>query len=475
LSVTESLPRRWAIIGGGISGLAAAEAVARFAPHDQIRLLEAKDRCGGVLHTERTPDGWLIEHAADMFTTQFPDALALCERCGLTELLIEPQDGDRRAFVLWQGRLHPVPSGFVLMRPTRVAGILQTPLLSWRGKVRLLSELFVRRRAGLADESVAAFARRRLGSEALERLVQPLVGGIYTADPESLSMAATMPAFQAMEREHRSLLWAALCDSRLRESASSGARYGLFRAPRNGMQQLVEAVRDRLPKQTVQCNTPVTRVGRQPDGRWTLDTPAGSLEPFDRLLLAMPSHRAAELLGEIDQVLAGELSSIPHASSAVVAIGLRTDDLERPLPGFGCVVPLAAGHPMLAISCTSRKFAGRAPAGCELLRLFFGGALQPEWAEASDTRLLEAALQELRQLFGYRGEPLVVRVLRWRRAMPQYVVGHLERVARIRQRLAQWPGLAVAGAAYDGVGIPQCIRSAEQQVRRLLEAASASR
>jgi oxygen-dependent protoporphyrinogen oxidase len=459
---------RWAIIGAGITGLSAAETIRRLAPHDEVRVFEAAERCGGVLQTERLDDGWLIEHAADMFATQVPDALQLSARCGIDKELLQPQDGDRRAFVVWKNRLIPVPSGFVLMRPTSLMGVLTTPLLSIGGKLRLLSEAFVPRRKEQHDESVASFVRRRMGQEVLERLIQPLVGGIYTADPERLSMAATMRPFQEMEQSHGSLLRAAWHDTRLRAQAVSGARYDLFRAPRWGMQQLVDAVRAQLPSEWIRLNTPVESVRIDSGSRWLIQPRGSTEESFDRLVLTVPSHRAAQLLAPTSAALAEELAAIPHASSAVVAIGLRLSDFSRPLPGFGCVVPHAAKRPILAISCTSRKFEGRAPEGSVLLRIFFGGALQPEWADASDDRLVATACGELRSLLGYSGTPLWARVLRWHHAMPQYEVGHLERVARIRLFEAGLPGLALAGAAYDGVGVPLCIHSAETQVRRLL-------
>src|SRR6056297_1652423 len=264
---------RLVVVGGGLSGLTAAYYLHRHWPEADISLLEASQRVGGVIETEHR-DGWLVEHGADCFSVTPPDALQLCQDLGVADQLIEPLPHGRRAMISQGDRLWPVPEGFVLMRPTRLGQVLKSPLLSWRGKLRLAAERFVRRRPDTGDESLASFVRRRLGNEALERLVQPLVGGIYTADAERLSMQATMPQFVKMEREHGSLIGATLSSGQASDNAavkaqrelertSSGARYGQFRVLPRGMGALFAEIESRLPANTIQLGKAVTSLTRQ--------------------------------------------------------------------------------------------------------------------------------------------------------------------------------------------------------------------
>ncbi len=300
-------PQRVAVIGGGISGLAAAHRLLEINPQAQVVLYEASDRLGGVLKTE-VRDGYLIEHAADMFITEPPWAMDLCRRIGLADELIGANEQYRQAFVVCRGRLEPVPEGFMLLQPSRARPVLKTPLLSWRGKLRLGMEYFVPRRRAVpasntstsstvSDESLASFARRRLGREAYERLVQPLVSGIYTADPERLSLAATLPRFLEMEQEYRSLIRAAWEQRKARprmkaaapRKEESGIRYAMFMAPRRGMASLVDALAARLTAADIRLRTPVSRIERSPDGRWQLITSASAPpELFEALIVAAP-------------------------------------------------------------------------------------------------------------------------------------------------------------------------------------------
>lgn len=475
---------RIAIIGGGISGLSAALRVHELATEQnrdvRITLFENSDRLGGVLRTERIGE-YLVEHAADMWITNKPEANGLCERLGLADRLIPTDAKFRKSLVLRGGKAYPVPEGFQLMVPEQAWPMLRSPLLSWCGKLRLLGEAFVRSRRDGADESLANFVRRRCGTEAFERLVQPLVGGIYTADPEKLSLKATLPRFIDMEREHGSLIRAALRSSRAKSSGTSGARYGMFVSLPNGIEELVTTLTRRVAEiADIRCASPVQRVAWMPlsegsdedvQATFTID----SVEHFDAVVLAVPSFVAARLLAENHPGFSNELNRIEYASTVIVASGHRLADIEHPLDAFGFVIPHIERRKLLAVSFTSRKFPGRAPDGHVLLRTFIGGALQPELCELDDAAILEVVRRELSELLGVRGEPDFIRVLRHTRAMPQYHVGHLDLVARIQGEMQKTPGLALAGSYLTGVGIPDSIASGEAAATKVMTCRNVSR
>ncbi len=496
------------IVGGGITGLAAAHRWRELDPTAEIIVLEAHNRFGGVLESI-SEAGFLVERSADNFISNVPHAVNLCRRLGLESELISTNDTFRRAFVTRGNRLYPVPDGFMLMAAQKVWPILTTSLLSPVGKLRLLGEYFLPRRP-VADESLASFVRRRLGREAFERLVQPLVGGIYTADAEKLSLAATLPRFLEMERAHGGLIRAALQQRKAdRRGAKrpahngepsptasarpeSGARYSLFLTLRQGMSQLVQALTERLGQvslpggiSALHSGVSVQQLRPLPDGRWSVEIapstaaaatstppaipglgPTGSFTA-QAVVLAVPAYHAAALIQPFHAELARELNQIEYAGSAVVSLGYRRDQVRHPLNGFGFVVPAIERRPILAGSFSSIKFAGRAPDGSVLIRVFMGGAMRPDLVQAPEAELRSIAESELASLLGISGPPTQAWVTRWPRRMPQYHLGHLDRVARIEAAVAAHPGLALAGSAYRGVGIPDCIRSGEKAAELL--------
>lgn len=464
------------VVGGGLSGMTAAYYLHRALPEASLSLYEANDSLGGVVVTERRGE-WLIEHGADCFSTNPPDALALCRDLGVEAELIEPEMQGRGAMISRGRRLLPVPAGFVLMRPTRLSQVFRSPLLSWRGKARLAAERFVTPRRDEADESLASFVRRRFGQETLDRVVQPLVAGIYTADAERLSMQATMPQFVRMEREHGSLIGARPSETaaggrgnRTLERHSSGARYGQFRAFPEGMGRLFEELRKALPEGTIRYGRRVESIQRQEDNRWRLRVDGGEAPPLDGLLLALPAPAAAPLLAPWCAGAAAEMEAIPYASSAVVLLGVPVDQISRLPNTFGFVVPAIDRRRILAASFASHKFPGRAPVGRTLIRIFIGGSLQPELLQHDDAALIQIACEELAELIGMRGEPEWAAVRRWNRAMPQYHVGHLERVERIEAEISRLPGLEIAGNALHGVGIAPVVGTARRAAERLADA-----
>ena len=449
-----------AVVGGGVAGLAAAHRLVERGVRDVV-LLEASDRLGGSIATERR-GGFTIEAGADSFLTEKPWAAELCERLGVS--LVGTREGERRTYVVHDGRIEPLPEAFLLLAPTDLRAFAVSSLFSWRGKLRMALDLLLPRRADAADESLAHFVRRRFGREALERVAEPLVSGIYTADAERLSLAATMPRFRELERKYRSVIRG------LRASAgasrAAGARYSLFATPADGMGALVEALARRLPEGVVRLRSPVGTLAH--DGAtWRLRA-GGEALAVDALVLAAPAWTAGPLLEPVDPALGRLLGEIEYASSATVTLAYPSAEVPQ-LRGFCFVVPAVERRALIACTWASRKFPGRAPEGHELVRAFVGGALRPDLLARDDDALVEVVRGELRALAGITAAPELVRVHRHRLAMPQYVVGHLERVAAIEARAAAFTALALAGAAYRGVGVPDCVRSGAAAADQVLD------
>ncbi|MFI4873925.1 MAG: protoporphyrinogen oxidase [Blastopirellula sp. JB062] len=462
-----SQPPRIAVIGGGISGLAAANRLHELSPSTEIRLFESAERLGGVLETRRDHQ-FLVEQSADTFITNVPWGVDLCRRIGIEHDLLPTNDALRKAFVVRQGRLVEVPEGFLLMAPGKAWPILRTPILSWQGKLRLAWEYFVPPRQNLRDESLKSFVVRRLGVEAYERLVQPLIGGIYTADPEKLSVAATMKQFVEMERRHGGLIRGMRRRQSREGQSDSGARYSMFVAPRGGMSDLVDAIAKRLPDSTIRLQSPVTSVTCDSNRNWHIAC-KDMTETFAGVIVAAPAPAAANLLRRQAPSLAQDLAQISYAGCAIAILGVRRDQIARPCHGFGFVVPEVEKRRILAASFASHKFPGRAPDEDVLIRVFVGGACHPEMNHLPDRQLRKIVSEELSELIGLKGEPQTFSVRRWTAQMPQYHVGHLDLVERIEQATARLPGLALAGNAYHGVGVPTCIRSGELAAERLTE------
>lgn len=461
-------PRRHSIvIGAGLAGLAAAEALAGDAGSGDrdVTVIDSTDRVGGVIGTVRL-DGWLVERSADCFLAARPEAVRLVERLGLMPELIGVQPQARRALVWHAGRAVAVPAGFRLMAPGRAGAILSTPLLSPAGRARLVWERFVPPRRTADDESLEHFAVRRLGREAFDRLVQPLASGIWTADPARLSMAAACGDFLAMERDSGSL-WAGERQRVRRQSGvpeAAGARYGQFVTLASGLETLPTRLADHLRARGVRfVQASVAALSRTADGRWLLEGSGldATHTTADSVAIATPAHVAARIVSGLDRSLADDLAAIDYAGSCIVSLGFARDRVAHPLDAAGMVIPRVAGRRILAVSFSSSKFPGRAPPGCVLMRVFVGGALDPGVMQRGDDELITLCLGEVEQLLGARGVPMLARVERWNHAMPQYHVGHVDRVARITAAVARHPGLGLAGAAYTGVGIPQVIASGQ--------------
>ena len=464
--------RRIAVVGGGISGLAAAHRLVELAPRDKLVLFEEKDRLGGVLETIHE-HGFQVEQSADNFITTFPWAVDLCKRLGLTEDLVQTNPEFRRTFVIRRGRLCPLPDGFLMMAPSRIWPLATTPILSPLGKARAAMEYFIPPRADDSDESMAAFVRRRLGREVFQRLVEPLISAVYAADMEKLSLLATMPRFREMEKKHKSLIRAMRKQIRSARGpqTQSGPRYSMFVTLEEGLSSLVAAIAARLPDDTIRLETSVSRID-QTAGAWTLTLADGATETFDGLILATPSHVAARLLDPVDDELGRQLGGISHSGTAIVTVGYNRDQISHPMDGMGFVVPAIERRPILAGSFSSQKYTHRAPEGKTLIRVFAGGDKNPQMAEMDDDRLVPLVCEELATLLGIKGDPIYHTVAHWPGTMPQYHVGHLELIERIRARVAHLPNLALAGNAFTGVGIPHCIHAGELAAEAISSAAS---
>jgi len=473
---------RVAIIGGGISGLAAANRLLDISKEKntpiEFVLFEASSRLGGVIRSERR-DGFLLEYGPDSIVTEKPEAVNLAKRLGLENEIITTNDANRRSFIVQNGKLHPVPEGFHLLAPSMVLPFVKTGVFSLRGKARMALELFIPRKEN-EDESLADFVRRRFGQEALERMAQPMVGGIYTANPEKLSLRATMPRFLDMEAKNgsviRSLFKARRKQNQSLDKGTSGARYSLFISFKEGIQTLVDALEKRLPPESLKLNTKVLSVeitsskSQVPSANdvWRILTDKNETYLFDSVCLALPAHASAELVSLIDSDFADELKSIPYASSATMNLAFKREDVPHKLNGFGFVVPFIEKRTVMACTFCNVKYAGRAPDGFVLLRAFIGGDLQPDMFALDKAEMIEGVRRDLKDLLGITASPLFVETAKWGRSMAQYHLGHLERIERINKNLKAFPSLKLIGNGYNGAGIPDCVRIGETAAEELI-------
>ena len=468
--VMSNTKQRIVVVGGGVAGLATVLELERLVPQAQVTLLESSICLGGVLASEQYA-GFTIETSADMFTVDPSAALDLVRRLGREDQLLTTTPTRDRAYVATAEGIQPLPRGFSLMLPADVDSVLASPILSEAGKQRFLQEQQVPPGDCSVDESLESFAVRRFGREVFERLVQPLAGGIYTADPKTLSMQATMQRFIDMEQEFGSLIAAGKAKAQ-KESASaqaSGARYGLFRAPKDGMGCLIDWMVEAVERADLRTNQTVTAVEKN-GASWRVTT-AEEIIDADAVVVATGAAVAGRMLSGVDSQLAESLESITAASSAIVVLALDQKQFRSPLGegfvGYGIICPHVLGRQAIACSFSSNKFSNRAPDGKVIVRCFIGGALQADLVDRSDTNLLAIAMSELRQWLGVEGEAEWSKFYRWRNCMPQYTLGHLDRVAKIEQRVQQLAGVELAGNSYRGVGVPACVESGTAAARRL--------
>jgi oxygen-dependent protoporphyrinogen oxidase len=464
---------RVAIIGGGISGLAAAFELEqrRHAGADiEYTLFESSSRLGGVLRSE-VIDGCVVEAGPDSFVTEKPWAADLCRALGIGEQLIVSNDNDRKTYILTRGRLVEMPDGLMFMVPTKILPTGLSPLFSWKTKIRMAKELFHPPRAVDHDESVAEFVDRHYGREMVDRLADPLLSGIYGGESTNLSVRAVLQRFAEMERTHGSLGRAMLAARKKMRSAGRKTPPPLFTSLKNGMQFLAETVISHLDPASIRINMSVTAVQPSSDG-WTVFSSAQP-ERFDAVIIALPRIAAASILREASPELATELSAIQYSSSITVGLAYGLKVRQSLPPGFGFLVPRSEGKRLLAATFVHNKFPQRAPNDRALLRCFFAGSNAEEVWSLNDNQIVDIVREELQQILGpqivgLRKDPLFARVYKWKSAMAQYGVGHLEQLKRIESLRKSLPRLALAGNGYGGIGVPDCVRSGREAAKELL-------
>jgi len=480
---------RTAIIGGGIAGLAAAFELekARAAGADlEYTLFESRDRLGGSLASEIV-NGAVLERGPDSFLTEKPAAAELCRELGLGADLVPSNDEARKTYILVKNRMVPLPDGLMFLVPTKLIPTALTRLFSLPTKVRMGLELLHPPRPSEQDESVAALVERHFGIEAVDRLADPLLSGIYGGDAAQLSARTVLPRLVEMESEYGSLTRGMLAAhskmrARAKEAAkNNGALNGtgqgggsgrptaarsIFTSLRGGMQQFVDALVARLNPDWIRVSTPVSALKKVEEG-WTVEA-GGVAESYDAVIVASPAWAASVLLSGVDAPLSEDLGAIPYSSSITVNLVYDEAKLGELPDGFGFLVPTSEGRSMLACTFVHRKFLGRTPPGKAVLRAFLGGMKNEALFAEPDEALVATVRRELNEILGITAEPEYQQVSRWRRAMAQYSVGHQERTKRIAARVAALKGLRLVGNAYDGIGIPDCIRLGRLAAKELV-------
>jgi protoporphyrinogen/coproporphyrinogen III oxidase len=456
------------VIGGGMSGLAAARTLLQQEPQPRVTLIETDTQFGGKVRTEYVDD-FVIEGGPDSFLSGKPRGVGLAIELGLGDELIGVTPQKHRAFILYRDTFHPIPEGLTGLVPTKLGPVARSGLLSPRGKARLALD-YVLPKHDATDEALGGFVRRRLGDEAWERLVEPLMAGIYAADGDQLSLAATFPQLQAAEREHGGLIRGVVA-ARKNAPATTGPVRPPFLTPAGGLGAMVETLTGRLQRdgallrpgmRALSVSQPV------PGGMYEIALEGPAPLQADAVILATPAHVTSDLVSGLDRAMSHDLADIPHASTAIVTLAYRTEHIARPLTGHGYVVPRIAGGPVLACTWSSRKWAGRAPDGWELLRVFLGRSGNGEaLLEFDDETLLAIAQEEVGSRLGASSAPALGRVQRWPLGMPQYILGHPQRIARIEAAVVAHAGLELAGNALRGVGVPDVIRSGEDAAGRV--------
>ena len=473
-----SNPRTVVVVGGGISGLATAfslqEQAAAAGVPIRCLVLEAGSSWGGKIVTHRIGD-LVTEAGPDSFLSQKPAGLELCAKLGLAEQLINTNETGKKAFVLSGGRLHELPEGLVSFAPKQLGPFLRSGLLSWTGLARMGLDLIVPRGSPQGDESLASFFRRRFGAQAFDRVLEPLMAGIYAGDAEQMSLKATFPRFYELEQQYGSIIRGMMAARKKAASLSpSGPRRTMFVSLKNGLGDLVTALTARLTRQGVElrlgCQVDALRVRSHQLGRWMYDLILndGSALSCESLVLATPAYVSAELLRPLTPIAGGLLEMIPYASTATIALSYPAGAVAGAVEGFGFIVPRKEGRDLIAATWTSLKWPHRAPADQVLIRCYVGGVGREAILQLDDEQLAGKVRAELSALCGIHAEPKYLEVNRWWKAMPQYTLGHLDRLTQLDAALSRYGGLVLTGAGYRGVGIPDCIRDGAAAAGRVV-------
>jgi oxygen-dependent protoporphyrinogen oxidase len=474
-SSNQTQTKRVVVIGGGITGLAAAYYLQKEQKNKElpleITLVDAGKELGGKIKTEKV-DGFTIEGGPDSFLGQKPWATELATELGIKDQLIGANDEKRKTFVLVNGKLTPLPDGVMLIIPTKIMPFALSPLISWPGKIRMGMDLFIPPFQGKDDESVGDFIRRRLGTEALYKIAEPLMSGIHVSDPEKQSLLATFPRFRNIEQKHGSLIRGMLAQKRAPHPPSNNHSKlnSLFISLKSGVSQLINTLETSLNACQILKNTTVTAIYPAANGKYSLELSNGDELLADAVVLAIPSFNAGNLIQDISPQLADLLASIPYVSTATISMAFKKSEITKPFSAFGFVVPSTEKRKISACTYSSIKFDDRAPEDHLLLRCFVGGPGKEEMVDLGDQELVEIARMELKDILGLEAEPVISRVYRWQKANPQYEVGHLERVKEIfEQCKATTPGIYLTGSAYEGVGIPDCVHQGQMTAEQIIQ------
>jgi len=460
--------KRIAIIGGGISGLSAAFEIEKQKiqnAHVEYALFEASARCGGVIRTERVGD-CIVEAGPDSFLTEKLWAADLCRELGLGDQLIGSNDSGRTTYILVKGRLVPLPDGMMFMVPTKLASTFFSPLFSLSTKLGMIREWFYRPSHKTSEVSVAEFVERHYGREMVERVADPLLAGVYGGSADDLSVSAVLPRFVQIEAKSGSLGRAMIAARKGRTAAVPAQP--LFTSLKNGMQQMTDSLLARIPATNCRLGTRVEAV-KSESSKWLVITDGRRTEEFDGIIIALPAYLGAQILGSANSDLAADLAAIRYSSSVTVALAYDAN-VRAALPaGFGFLVRRSENKRMLAATFVHNKFPHRAPENMALIRCFLGGTRDERDGKNSDSEIEAMVRRELQQILGIKAKPLFVRVYKWERAMAQYELGHSARIQRIRSTVSGAPGLALAGNAYGGIGVPDCVRSGSEAAAKIFE------
>jgi oxygen-dependent protoporphyrinogen oxidase len=459
--------KRVLVIGGGISGLTAAYRLQQWAGETvEWRLIERDTRLGGKIRTARE-DGFVIEAGPDSFHGQKPAAIELCQELGLADDLIGPKTTSGSTLIWSGGRLRAMPEAMSLV-PSRLTPFLRSSLISWPGKLRMGMEAIIPPRMnGFADESIAAFVRRRLGHEAVEKIAAPLMAGIHAGDVERLSLHSTFPRFHQIEREHGGLVRAMWARRRQRTATKPSPPYFSLKG---GLQQLVDALAGTLDPARIDLGRHILGIWRI-NGAYRVFVDGAETISADSVVFATPAAATANILEDIAPRLAEKLRGLRSVSTATVSLGFRQSDIARMPDGSGYVVADEQRGGVLGCTWSSNKFHERAPHDHVLVRVFVGGAGAEGCAEQGDARLIARARGEVRRSLGVAAEPILTKVYRWPKSHPQYEIGHQERIADIEHLVSEYPGIYLAGASYRGIGIPDCIQSGNRVAGQIARAA----
>ncbi|HJP18462.1 MAG TPA: protoporphyrinogen oxidase [Nitrospinota bacterium] len=458
--------KKIAVIGGGIAGLSAAYSLEKEAADNgvsiEIDLIEKQSRMGGNILTEQVDD-FIVEGGPDCVFSEKPASLKLCEKLGLQEELLKTREEKKGTYVYWNNKLHDLPEGVILMIPTMIMPILLSSLISFPGKMRMALEPFIPKRTNPAEESLSDFVTRRLGKELLNKIAEPLVAGIHAGNPETMSINASFPRFVDLEQKYGSLIRGMLSRRKEMLSMMKGrtAKYTMFMTLKKGLQELTDNIQSTLRNTNKLTDNQVVTVIKKNSG-YEVSLKAGGIKFYDSVIMATPSYITATLLRELDSRLADKLIEIPYASTATVSLAYSASDLNHINNGFGFIVPGISNRKIMAATYTSNKFLYRAPDGSMLLRCFVGGPKNEDLVFLDDREMEQMIRNELKEIAGIESKPIFTKIYRWEKAMPQYVIGHIDRIKKIEELTAKHPGLYLTGSAFNGIGISDCISTSSK-------------